>query len=60
MLCPNPEGAFKPTTDGQWAHIVCALWVPGCSFADVNVMDKVDVTRVDVKRFKGVCNAFCM
>ena len=22
-------GAIKPTTDGRWAHLTCAMWIPG-------------------------------
>lgn len=21
---------MKPTTDGRWAHLACAMWIPGC------------------------------
>lgn len=24
-----PGGAMKPTTDGRWAHLACAMWIPG-------------------------------
>lgn len=20
---------MKPTTDGRWAHLACAMWIPG-------------------------------
>lgn len=20
---------MKPTTDGRWAHLACAIWIPG-------------------------------
>lgn len=22
---------MKPTTDGRWAHLACAIWIPGLS-----------------------------
>jgi hypothetical protein len=25
-------GAMKPTTDGRWAHLACAIWIPGNHF----------------------------
>lgn len=27
-------GAMKQTTDGRWAHLACAIWLPGFPFAD--------------------------
>ncbi|GKF87925.1 histone-lysine N-methyltransferase ATX2-like protein, partial [Tanacetum coccineum] len=30
-LCPVTGGAMKPTTDGRWAHLACAMWIPGSS-----------------------------
>ncbi|KAL8516006.1 hypothetical protein ACS0TY_014615 [Phlomoides rotata] len=27
-LCPVSGGALKPTTDGRWAYLVCAIYVP--------------------------------
>lgn len=33
MACPNTaDRAYKPTTDGRWIHVACALWHTGqCS-----------------------------
>ncbi|KAM7458604.1 hypothetical protein BLSTO_00632 [Blastocystis sp. subtype 1] len=28
ILCGKTGGAMKHTTDYQWAHINCALWIP--------------------------------
>lgn len=26
---------MKPTTDGRWAHLACAIWIPGSIFNDL-------------------------
>ena len=27
VLCPNEGGAFKQTTSGEWAHLLCAMYI---------------------------------
>ncbi|KAL3623078.1 hypothetical protein CASFOL_031894 [Castilleja foliolosa] len=34
-LCPVVGGSMKPTTDGRWAHLTCAIWIP-----DVKLLNK--------------------
>ncbi|GJZ43981.1 histone-lysine N-methyltransferase ATX2-like protein isoform X1 [Tanacetum coccineum] len=35
-LCLVTRGAMKPTTDGRWAHLACAMWIPGKSIKNCN------------------------
>lgn len=28
VLCPVVGGALKPTAEGAWCHVACALWTP--------------------------------
>ena len=47
---------MKPTTDGNWAHVVCALAVPEVSFLDVPTRSPVDVSKLTAGRQKLVWN----
>jgi len=40
-LCPYQNSAFKPTDEGSWAHVVCALYIPEIEFADVSTMEPI-------------------
>jgi NuA3 HAT complex component NTO1 len=54
-LCPAKGGAMKRTTEGQWAHIACALLVPEVFFRDPDGRDGVDCSRVPAHRFTKEC-----
>ncbi|GAA5870239.1 hypothetical protein JCM3774_004618 [Rhodotorula dairenensis] len=56
VLCPNSYGAFKQTTTGQWAHLLCAIWVPETGVVNTVYMEPVDGLEVIPKsRWKLVC-----
>ncbi|KAG2586545.1 lysine-specific demethylase 4B-like [Panicum virgatum] len=54
-LCPARGGAMKRTTEGQWAHISCALLVPEVFFRDPDGRDGVDCSLVPAHRFAKDC-----
>nr|WAU86909.1 birch protein [Betula platyphylla] len=54
-LCPIKGGALKPTVDGRWAHIVCALLVPEVFFADAEGREGIDCSKVPKKRWEDKC-----
>jgi NuA3 HAT complex component NTO1 len=54
-LCPAKGGAMKRTTEGQWAHISCALLVPEVFFQDPDGRDGVDCSGVPAHRFTKEC-----
>lgn len=60
-LCPlkQPSCAFKRTSEGEWAHVVCALWAPGVQFADVERMSGVKHVAEAVREMKGSTCAIC-
>ncbi|XP_074311187.1 uncharacterized protein LOC141647049 [Silene latifolia] len=54
-LCPVKGGAMKPTKDGRFAHIVCAVLVPEVFFEDSEGRDGIDCSMVPKRRWKEVC-----
>ncbi|KAJ4955301.1 hypothetical protein NE237_012084 [Protea cynaroides] len=56
-LCPVVGGAMKPTTDGRWAHLACAIWIPETCLLDVKRMEPIDgLNRINKDRWKLLCN----
>jgi hypothetical protein len=55
-VCPNTQDmAFKKTTDGQWIHVNCALWIPEPEFFGDSMNSPVrDVSLIDPRRFSLV------
>uniref|UniRef100_A0A175YHQ5 Histone-lysine N-methyltransferase n=1 Tax=Daucus carota subsp. sativus TaxID=79200 RepID=A0A175YHQ5_DAUCS len=41
-LCPVTGGAMKHTTDGRWAHLACAIWIPETCLVDFRKMEPID------------------
>lgn len=41
IFCPNKEGAFKQTNTGQWAHVICAIWIPEVHFSDAIYLEPI-------------------
>ncbi|KAL0328391.1 UNVERIFIED_CONTAM: Peregrin [Sesamum calycinum] len=50
-LCPVSGGALKPTTDGRWAHLVCAIYVPEVFFIDSEGREGIDCSKVLKRRW---------
>ncbi|KAI9144302.1 hypothetical protein BKA69DRAFT_1056796 [Paraphysoderma sedebokerense] len=56
IFCPNEGGAFKQTTTNQWAHLLCAMWIPETSIANPVYMEPIDsIEKIPKSRWKLVC-----
>ncbi|CAB1320738.1 unnamed protein product, partial [Coregonus sp. 'balchen'] len=50
-LCPNQDGIFKETDAGRWVHVVCALYVPGVAFGDIDKLRPVTLTEMNYSKY---------
>lgn len=56
IFCPNIDGAFKQTNTLRWSHLLCAIWIPEVSIANLTFMEPVqDVEKVPRGRWSLVC-----
>ncbi|XP_056272202.1 PHD finger protein 14 isoform X2 [Pseudoliparis swirei] len=58
-LCPNLDGIFKETDAGRWVHVVCALYVPGVAFGDIDKLRPVTLTEMNYSKYGAKECSFC-
>uniref|UniRef100_A0AAZ3SE74 PHD finger protein 14 n=1 Tax=Oncorhynchus tshawytscha TaxID=74940 RepID=A0AAZ3SE74_ONCTS len=58
-LCPNQDGIFKETDAGRWVHVVCALYVPGVAFGDIDKLRPVTLTEMNYSKYGAKECSFC-
>jgi hypothetical protein len=50
-LCPNIGGIFKETDTNRWVHLVCALYVPGVAFGDIDKLTNVTLFEMSYTKW---------
>lgn len=53
-LCCLRGGALKPTTNGKWCHVVCALALPEVKFVNIHKREPINVDTITVERARLV------
>ncbi|KAG7263912.1 hypothetical protein CRUP_013255, partial [Coryphaenoides rupestris] len=56
-LCPSQDGIFKETDAGRWVHVVCALYVPGVAFGDIDKLRPVTLTEMNYSKYGAKASA---
>lgn len=56
IFCPNVDGAFKQTSTLRWSHLLCSIWIPEVTIANMTFMEPItDVDKVPKSRWKLQC-----
>ncbi|XP_017885770.1 PHD finger protein 14 isoform X4 [Ceratina calcarata] len=58
-LCPNKGGIFKETDVGKWVHLVCALYVPGVAFGEVDRLSSVTLFEMAYSKWGAKQCSLC-
>lgn len=58
-LCPNSGGIFKETDVGKWVHLVCALYIPGVAFGDVDKLSPVTLFEMPYSKWGAKPCSLC-
>ncbi|XP_065156996.1 PHD finger protein 14-like isoform X2 [Atheta coriaria] len=59
-LCPNSGGLFKETDVGKWVHLVCALYVPGVAFGEVDKLSSVTLFEMQYSKWGSKTCSLCV
>ncbi|KAK5604902.1 PHD finger protein 14 [Crenichthys baileyi] len=55
----DEDGIFKETDAGRWVHVVCALYVPGVAFGDIDKLRPVTLTEMNYSKYGAKECSFC-
>ena len=52
-------GIFKETDVGKWVHLVCALYMPGVAFAEVDKLQSVTLFEMAYSKWGAKACSLC-
>lgn len=56
LFCPSTTGAFKQTDAGEWAHVLCTIWISELYFANPIYMEPIEgVGDIPKSRWRLTC-----
>ncbi|XP_039949191.1 PHD finger protein 14 [Bactrocera neohumeralis] len=58
-LCPNKGGIYKETDVGKWVHLICALYVPGVAFGEVDQLSSVTLFEMPYSKWGAKVCSLC-
>ncbi|KZS94692.1 hypothetical protein SISNIDRAFT_452784 [Sistotremastrum niveocremeum HHB9708] len=57
VLCPNEGGAFKQTSTGAWAHLLCAMYISETTVGNAAIQEPIEgVDKIEKARWKLICS----
>ncbi|KAK0412048.1 hypothetical protein QR680_006005 [Steinernema hermaphroditum] len=59
ILCGRGGGAFKQTSDGQWVHVICTIWINETCFGNPIFMEPVQNTERAIEVRKNLKCVVC-
>lgn len=58
-LCLQYGGALKKTTTGNWAHVICGLFITGVKFENKKKMEPINISKIPDECRNKLCE-FCL
>ncbi|XP_011193542.2 PHD finger protein 14 [Zeugodacus cucurbitae] len=58
-LCPNKGGIYKETDVGKWVHLICALYIPGVAFGEVDQLSSVTLFEMPYSKWGAKVCSLC-
>lgn len=56
LLCPDKSGPLKKTSNKNYIHVLCALFIPEVQFKNVNTMEPVLYGKIRKSRYTKICS----